>query len=304
MGRRVRLATWKDRTIAWIIDYSLLGIIFVPLYLAVISYKNPESGVFITFVSLITPFVYFVVLEYTTGQTIGKKALSLRVIDVRGSKPSLQGILLGTFGKAFLLPLDVGIGLINSLLSDIDRRQRICAMWGDTLVIKIKNSNDITPETLTKFNKPYDIPKYRPKQSPTSMPSPKPEPQKTEKSKPPSESKADKPENRAVLHDFEQLLPQNNEPETDTKSTNIHHWNLFPNESFESKKHKIHRAIKLCKENSLGSKAKIRRLEMKIDKWGIENERDIDALMSDYAYLLDLIAKSTKSMIKDSDDYS
>ena len=51
----------------------------------------------------------------------------------------------------------------------------------------------------------------------------------------------------------------------------------------------ILRAIDICERDNLGSKARIRRIRIKIERWSIENERDIGALMPDYQYLLDLI---------------
>ena len=52
---------------------------------------------------------------------------------------------------------------------------------------------------------------------------------------------------------------------------------------------KFVRAIEYCEENNLGSKAKLRRLKMKIDRWSVENERDVDAMIPDYESLIDLI---------------
>ncbi len=41
---------------------------------------------------------------------------------------------------------------------------------------------------------------------------------------------------------------------------------LYLVEHFETKKLKFERALEYCKENNLGSKAKLRRLKMKIDR--------------------------------------
>ena len=48
--------------------------------------------------------------------------------------------MIGSFGKAFLIPIDVILGLIWAN----QKRQRIFNKLGDTLVIKIKESNDST----------------------------------------------------------------------------------------------------------------------------------------------------------------
>ena len=57
-------------------------------------------------------------------------------------------------------------------------------------------------------------------------------------------------------------------------------------------------AVDYCEKNNLGSKSKLRRLSMKLDKWQIENERDIEALLPEYDYLVDLIKDFQTRWIK------
>ena len=76
---------------------------------------------------------------------------------------------------------------------------------------------------------------------------------------------------------------------TPKKSFNRARWNFRSDQSIEQKKRKFLKAIDICEQNDIGSKAKIRRLRIKLEKWNVENERDIDALIPDYEYLLDLI---------------
>ena len=91
-------------------------------------------------------FLYWVILEYKTGQTIGKKALNLKVIRINGFKPDLKGILLSSFGKSFLLPLDVILGVVLTN----KKRQRIFNKLGDTVVVKIKDGEDVSDVTYMK----------------------------------------------------------------------------------------------------------------------------------------------------------
>jgi uncharacterized RDD family membrane protein YckC len=90
--------------------------------------------------------VYWTVLEYKTGQTIGKKILNLKVTNIDGSNPSLKGIMIGSFGKAFLLPIDVVLGWILTN----EKRQRVFNKLGDTLVVKIKIPEDISDISYSK----------------------------------------------------------------------------------------------------------------------------------------------------------
>jgi len=82
-------------------------------------------------------FSYWIILEYKTGQTIGKKMFNLKITNNFGEKPSLIGVILSSFGKSFILPIDMILGLIITN----QKRQRIFNKLGDTLIIKIKESN-------------------------------------------------------------------------------------------------------------------------------------------------------------------
>jgi len=77
---------------------------------------------------------YWIILEYKTGQTIGKKMFNLKVTNSQGGKPSLIGVVISSFGKSFILPIDMILGFIITN----DKRQRIFNKLGDTLIIKIK----------------------------------------------------------------------------------------------------------------------------------------------------------------------
>ena len=81
-------------------------------------------------------FSYWIILEYKTGQTVGKKMFNLKITNSQGEKPSLIGIIISSFGKSFILPIDMILGLIITN----DKRQRIFNKLGDTLIIKIKES--------------------------------------------------------------------------------------------------------------------------------------------------------------------
>ena len=82
-------------------------------------------------------FSYWIILEYKTGQTVGKKMFNLKITNSQGEKPSLIGIIISSFGKSFILPIDIILGVIITN----EKRQRIFNKLGDTLIIKIKESN-------------------------------------------------------------------------------------------------------------------------------------------------------------------
>ena len=83
-------------------------------------------------------FLYWIILEYKTGQTIGKKMFNLKITNGFGDKPSLLGVIISSFGKSFILPIDIILGLIITN----EKRQRMFNRLGNTLIIKIKESED------------------------------------------------------------------------------------------------------------------------------------------------------------------
>jgi len=144
---KIILAKWTERFLAWLIDFIIISsfstmIIF--LSFGSIYYEFDEGGLWAENTQYIPAsilfFVYWIILEYKTGQTIGKKILNLKVIDIKGGKPKLSGILLSSFGKSFLLPIDVILGWILTN----EKRQRIFNKLGDTITVKIKDFPETT----------------------------------------------------------------------------------------------------------------------------------------------------------------
>ncbi|MGY5152100.1 MAG: RDD family protein [Candidatus Nitrosopumilus sp. bin_6a] len=141
------LAKWTDRFLAWLIDFIIISSVstmIIFLSFGSIYYEFDEGGLWAENTQYIPAsilfFAYWVILEYKTGQTIGKKILNLKVTDIKGEKPKLGGILLSCFGKSFLLPFDVILGLILTN----EKRQRVFNKLGDTITVKIKDSQDVS----------------------------------------------------------------------------------------------------------------------------------------------------------------
>jgi uncharacterized RDD family membrane protein YckC len=153
ISSKIVLAKWTDRFLAWLIDFIIVSIISTSIIFAsfgTLDYEFEEEAFWAESTQYIPTsilfFVYWTVLEYKTGQTIGKKILNLKVTDIYGNRPNLKGIMIGSFGKAFLLPIDVVLGWILTN----EKRQRIFNKLGDTLVVKIKIPDDSSDISYTK----------------------------------------------------------------------------------------------------------------------------------------------------------
>ncbi len=139
------LARWSDRFLAWLIDFLIISIISGIVISALIGKVNlgMQNEMFWAHSTNYIPtslifFLYWLILEYKTGQSIGKKALHLKITDINGKSPDFKGVAISSFGKSFLLPIDIILGWIFTNYN----RQRIFNKIGNTLVVKIKERSE------------------------------------------------------------------------------------------------------------------------------------------------------------------
>ena len=77
---------------------------------------------------------YWIYFESKRDQSLGKKVMNLKAVDVNGNVPTLALAFLQALGEAFILVLDVIVGWI--FLNE--KRQRLLNRLTNTLVIKVK----------------------------------------------------------------------------------------------------------------------------------------------------------------------
>jgi uncharacterized RDD family membrane protein YckC len=80
-------------------------------------------------------FGYWTYFECTSGQSIGKRVLKIKTVDLSGNRIDVKNAAIESFGKAFLLPIDVILGWMFTN----NKRQRIFSKISNTIVIKLKN---------------------------------------------------------------------------------------------------------------------------------------------------------------------
>ena len=150
---KIILAKWKDRFFSWLVDFVIISLISSSIFFLSFLYLDYNFENFITNDGMYIPtsvmfFSYWIILEYKTGQTIGKKMFNLKITNSQGEKPSLMGVVISSFGKSFILPIDMILGLIITN----EKRQRIFNRIGNTIVIKIKKNDDVLNP---KYSKDY-----------------------------------------------------------------------------------------------------------------------------------------------------
>jgi uncharacterized RDD family membrane protein YckC len=107
----LHLARWDTRFWAWLIDFILINLVLN-------IFSNPFG--FFQGILTLEPYGYFIrstgfllywtIMEGYAGQSVGKMVMNIRVTDREGKPVRLQGALIQSFGKAFLLPIDCLVG--------------------------------------------------------------------------------------------------------------------------------------------------------------------------------------------------
>jgi uncharacterized RDD family membrane protein YckC len=140
------IARWRERLYAWLIDFIIITIIFqivsFTITLSFLTDSRPDKSfgslapVSFSVRSLVF-FVYWTYFEYTRGQSVGKMLLRLKTIRVNGGHLSLKDAAIESFGKSFLLPIDLILGWIFTN----KKRQRIFNRISNTVVVKMRRSS-------------------------------------------------------------------------------------------------------------------------------------------------------------------
>jgi len=139
----ITLARWSTRFWAWLVDFIIVtvaieiifAIAYAPLAFNQGVQGNPGLGAVRFAVQSLLFFGYWLYFESTTGQSIGKKLLKIKTTNLAGNLADNRSVAIQSFGKAFLLPIDVFFGWIFTN----DKRQRLFNRASDTIVIKRHN---------------------------------------------------------------------------------------------------------------------------------------------------------------------
>ena len=110
------LASFGKRTLAFIVDFSLMLMITLlltfPQVVSIVTGNvfSPELSM-VLFITLGLLWGYSTLLEGFNGQSLGKRLAGLKAVRTDGKKLSYDHAAIRNFGKAFLLPFDVIVGL-------------------------------------------------------------------------------------------------------------------------------------------------------------------------------------------------
>lgn len=115
-AEQLPLASFKKRVYAFLIDFGLMllitSIFAVPeLVPALFANGLSVDLTLLPFITIALLWGYSTLLEGFNGQTLGKRMMGLKVVRTDGKKMSYDHAAIRNFGKAFLLPFDLIVGL-------------------------------------------------------------------------------------------------------------------------------------------------------------------------------------------------
>jgi len=158
-----KIASLGDRVVAQILDFLVMigyaiamGIILFYLNQALFNSSFYYPTAF--FVTLYLPFFFydFICEVFMNGQSIGKKAMEIRVVKIDGSQPGIGSYFL----RWILKPVDVFItqGSVAFLTILINGKgQRLGDLAANTTVIKLKQDVNLEDILIPKVEEKYEV---------------------------------------------------------------------------------------------------------------------------------------------------
>ncbi len=160
---RFRLASLGSRISAYLIDLVMIAIFYVFMFFLVFLPLADVSGNIFTIVLVasavfLASFYHLLMEMFNNGQSLGKQAMSIRVIDENGSTPEFFQL----FMRWLLRLVDIsissgGIAILSIALTD--KGQRLGDLLGKTIVVDLHNPQT---ESLANVSPRAERPKPKP----------------------------------------------------------------------------------------------------------------------------------------------
>ncbi|MFK7899599.1 MAG: RDD family protein [Cyclobacteriaceae bacterium] len=142
-----QLASWGERILAYVIDFAIMvgsSLLLALLLAKLIGFSNT---VFIVTYGVI--FGLYTLLFETSlkGQTLGKKALKIRVVDLHAEPVTLTAYVLRWSFRFIDIYFSLGV-LASVLMNTTLKAQRLGDILANTVVIKERESDPLKLENM------------------------------------------------------------------------------------------------------------------------------------------------------------
>jgi len=140
----LEFAQLKYRALAAVIDWVLLTVICIVAFVALfLSIEEAGMGV-AAIITILLPFLYFMFMEGTTGQTFGKRTAHVKVISLDGRPLNPKRYMKAALWKGISLPMIIPVPIMSIIdviigifFSHKDTQQRISQYNGDLIVVAV-----------------------------------------------------------------------------------------------------------------------------------------------------------------------
>ncbi|WP_417886229.1 RDD family protein [Zunongwangia sp.] len=155
-----KAAPLLDRIVAYVID-AIIMFFYILIITLLMSGMGVDgfASVSIMMLLILPIFLYFLLFEtFMNGQTLGKAAMKLRVVNLDGSRPNFSSYLIRWLLRFIDISMSSGAVAIVSILVG-GRGQRLGDMAAKTTVISEKRKVNLRSNLLADLPENY-TPKY------------------------------------------------------------------------------------------------------------------------------------------------
>ena len=148
------LAGLSDRIFAYLIDILIMISVTVVLIIIIATTGLIDTSPFLLILAVLPAFFYHLILEIAMhGQSIGKKMMHIKVVNLDGTEANLGGYLL----RWLIWPLDTFLygGIAIMCITIGGKGQRLGDMAAGTTVIKLMGSGFLKEHTLNLLDENY-----------------------------------------------------------------------------------------------------------------------------------------------------
>ncbi len=152
------LASLRDRFFAFFIDGMIIGVLYIILLLGLIPMLERVTdldGIIVRFITLL-PIGLYLVYHFLSelwgdGQSLGKKALGIKVVRADGKEANSADYLLRAIFHILETLLSFGI-VAALLMSASAKSQRLGDMTANTVVIRVRQSMRFNLDDILKIS--------------------------------------------------------------------------------------------------------------------------------------------------------
>ena len=150
------LAGLMQRILAYFIDTIVIGLIYyilVLLLLWIVPFNNNFQETYVYVVLMPIILFYHLIFEYFwNGQSLGKKALGIRVIKASGDRPEFVDYFMRWMFRTIDIAASFGLVAIVSILAN-DKRQRLGDIISNMAVIQVQSTRNYTLKDVMNIMK-------------------------------------------------------------------------------------------------------------------------------------------------------